>query len=70
MTSRAVQCGGLSRNGLHRLLCLNVWSPVGLFRKDKGCGLVGGGVTLGVGFEVSKTQDRAQCLCLLLVDQI
>lgn len=34
------------------LLDLNVWFPVGeLFRK--GYGLVGGGVSVGMGFEVS-----------------
>ena len=37
-------------------------------RRIRRCGLVGGNVSLGVGFEVSKTCVRPS-LCLLLTDQ-
>jgi len=37
-------CGGLNENGLHRLMERSISS----------CGLVGGSVSLGVGFEVSE----------------
>ena len=64
------QRGGLNESGSHRLTHVNVWFPVGeLFRKDYGMkyGLGRGGVTLGVGFEVSKAHSRTQsCLFYLL----
>ena len=37
--------------------------------RSKRCGLVGGGVSLGVGFEVSKAYGRLSCLLSLTVDQ-
>lgn len=46
-------CCGLNENGLHKLLRLNVWSTLGRIER---CGLVGGGMSLGGNFEVSKTQ--------------
>lgn len=49
-------CGGLSENGLHTIY-LNVWPPVGraVWKGFWWCGLVSGGVSLEVGFEVSNT---------------
>jgi hypothetical protein len=49
-------CEGLKENGLHRLVCLGAWTPVDgtVLRSIRRCGLVGGGVSLGVGSEVSK----------------
>ena len=37
-------CGGLNRNGLHKLMCLNVW-PIGSGTIRR-CSLVGVGMTL------------------------
>jgi hypothetical protein len=59
---REVECGGLNRNGLHRLIDLNAWSlGCGTIRK---CGLVGGSVSLGKEFEVSKVQVRPDSISL------
>lgn len=55
------------------LLCLTAWSVLdGQFKKDWGCGLVGGSVLLQICFEVSKTHSRFITMnspCFLLVDQ-
>lgn len=46
-TKTVVPHGGLNESGPHRLVCLDGWSlAIGVFRT---CGLVGGGVSLGVG---------------------
>lgn len=51
--------GVLNEKGPHRLAYLNVWFLVGeLCGKGQRCGLVGGCVSLGVGFEVSKAYTR------------
>lgn len=48
-------CHGLNDNGPSRLKYLNAWSPVvRTIWKGLGGGLVGGGVLLGMGFEVFK----------------
>lgn len=39
--------GDLNKNSPHELIYLNVWFPVGLFRKAEDVGPVGGGVFLG-----------------------
>lgn len=46
-------CDGLNERGPHRLMCLNVEL------------LVGGGVQLGLGFEVSKDHTRPSLACFL-----
>lgn len=57
--SVVIKCGNLNEWGDCRLMCLNAWSlVVELFGKDWGHDLVGGGVSLEVGFEVSKTYLR------------
>lgn len=40
----------------HGLMCLNAWSLVGgtVLKRIRGCGLVGGSVSLEMDFEVSK----------------
>lgn len=45
-------CGDLNEKGVHGLICLNVWYLFG--GTIWMCGLFGGGVPWGVGFEVSK----------------
>lgn len=63
--------GGLNANALHRLICLTTWYLVGgtVLGRIGRCGFVGGGVSLGVGFEVSKVHmipsfsHSASCLC-------
>jgi hypothetical protein len=48
-------CGGLNAHGPHLLMCLNTWSSlVELFGRIRGCHLIEGAVSLGVGSEVSK----------------
>lgn len=46
--------GGLNDNGPYRLICLNAWWNY--FRRIRRCGIIGGGVSPGVGFEVLKAQ--------------
>ena len=46
-------------------LVLSWWYCLG---RIKGCGLVGGGVPLGEGIEVSKDYGPQCILCLLLAD--
>jgi hypothetical protein len=61
------RCGGLKENGPHKLIDLNAWSlGVALFKRIKGCGLLGGGVSQGVGFEVSRAQAQPSCFLFLL----
>lgn len=50
------ECGGLNGNGLHRPIYLNAWSLVSgdVLGKIRRCGLIVEGLSLGVGFEVSK----------------
>ena len=58
-------CGGLNENDSQRLMCLNIWPPVGgTFREGLG-GLVEGGVSLRADFD----SHFPSALCLLLVDQ-
>jgi hypothetical protein len=53
-------------NGLSRLLCLNIWSPVSgtLWEELVGVALFGRGVSLWVGFEVSKAHAIPSYLSL------
>jgi hypothetical protein len=66
-------CGDLNENGLHKApivehLVRSWWDCLGRIRR---CGLVGGGVSLGTGFEVSKDSYHSHhlFLCLQLMDQ-
>lgn len=53
----------LNENGHHRLIDLSAWSPgVALFERLRRCGLVGGSLSLGAGFEVSKSPFQTQSL--------
>lgn len=46
---------GLHENGPHRLVCSNIWSLVGSYMgRIRTCGLLEGGMSLKVGFEISK----------------
>lgn len=48
-------CGGLNEHGFHRHIDLRAWSTIGeLFGRIRRGILVGGGVSSGVGSEVSK----------------
>lgn len=52
--------GGLNENGPFHSRELNAWSPVGeivWLGMIRSCGLLGGDVSLGEGFEVSKAQE-------------
>ena len=52
-------CDGLNVNDCHSPICLNVSSLVGGTTLETiRCGLVGGGVSLGMELEVSKTHAR------------
>lgn len=52
-------CDGLIVNGCHRSKYLNAWSLLGGTTLETiSCDLVGGGVSLGVGLEASKTYAR------------
>ena len=46
-------CGGVNENDVHRLIVWNVWHYLRGIRRHS---LVGGGVSLGVGFGVSKAK--------------
>ena len=64
------KCSGLEGNGLHRLVCLKTWSPVGSavwggYRTSRAWSLVGGNTSLRVDFEVSEAQARPS-VCLSL----
>lgn len=51
--NRESHCGDLNESGLHRLIYLNGWSPVGrMFGKIRKCGLVEEGASLGVDFGI------------------
>lgn len=67
----SLRWSGLNESGPHRLLCLNAKSFVlEQLRKIRRCGFVGGGVSLGMGIEVSKYQAQpslAPFHCLQLV---
>ena len=54
------QCGGSNETGNHRLRCLYSGSLVGrtILGRVRRYGLAGGGVSLRVGFEVSKAHTR------------
>lgn len=53
----------LNENDHHRLIDLSAWSPgVALFGRLRRCGLVGGSLSLGAGFEVSKSLFQTQSL--------
>jgi hypothetical protein len=50
-----VECGDFSGEWSHGLTYLNIWSLVGgYWEKIRKCGLVGGSMSLEVGFEVLK----------------
>lgn len=49
-------------------ICLLGHQGVALFENIRMCGLIGGSVSLEVGFEVSKSPFQAQTLSLLAVD--
>lgn len=51
-------CSGLIENGLQKLIYLDTWSPVGVtVCKGLRYSLVGGSVSQGTGFEVSKAHN-------------
>lgn len=67
-----VKCGGLNENKPHRCRCLDVWAQVGgpvweglggVWPCLRSCGLFVKGVSVGMGFEVSKIL-HFQCLSL------
>ena len=58
--------GGLNKNGSYCLICLNTWKIyLGRIRR---CGLLGGGVSTGAGFEkitrAIPVSLSASCLCI------
>jgi hypothetical protein len=59
-------CGGLNEECPHRFIWLNTWSPVygTIWKGLRGCGLVGGGMPLGAGFEVSRAHTIPRELSL------
>jgi hypothetical protein len=65
---QSVWCSVYLNTDIFKYLVSNWWSYLGRIR---GCGLVGGDVSLGASFEVSKDLFHPQCvfLCLVVVDQ-
>jgi hypothetical protein len=54
----------LNKNNPHRLIYLVIrrWQYLRRISRIRRCGLVGGGVSLGLGFEVSKAHARPRFL--------